>query len=138
MDNQFTTPPTGYPGQTNEFVHSVANEMARNMKFVGIFSIISGIVNCLTCIGAIFGIPIIFAGIRIREAADTFVQMANSRNYDNYRLQQAFEKTSRFFFIHKIIIIISLIFVLLYIVGIIFFFLLGGLASLSKKGYFDV
>jgi hypothetical protein len=46
------------------------SRMVRDMNFVGIFAIIYGILACLTIIGMIFGIPYIFIGMRLREAAN--------------------------------------------------------------------
>jgi hypothetical protein len=97
-----------------------AQSMVRDMHFVGIFAIIYGILACLTIIGMIFGIPYIFVGIRLREAADEFTKYTESKNEEN--LLNAFIRQGRSFFIIKVLVIIGLAFFVLYIIGLILFF----------------
>lgn len=92
----------------------IFNRMTSDMKFVGIFTIIYGALSCLSIVGAIIGIPLIFAGIRLREAADQYT-MFQSTN-DNMALRRAFEKQGRYFNIIKILIIIALVLTLIYII----------------------
>jgi hypothetical protein len=95
------------------------SQMIKDMKFVGIFVIIIGALNCLSIIGAIVGIPYIFIGMRIREAADQFeiFKMTN----DARAMRAGFELQARYFKIVKILIIIGLI---LMVLGIVLFFAL--------------
>lgn len=83
------------------------------MKFVGLFTIIYGGLVCLSIIGAIIGIPLIIAGLRLREAADSFE--VYSKSNDTATLRKGFEQQGRFFFIQKIIIIVGLVLMALYI-----------------------
>ena len=94
-------------------------KMIGDMRFVGLISVIYGALTSLTIIGALFGIPMIFAGMRLREAADQF--NAFSGNSDPILLQNAFERQSRFFNVIKVLIIISLIFFVAYILVIVLF-----------------
>jgi len=92
-------------------------EMSKHMSFVGMFCIIYGAIACLSIIGAIFGIPYIIAGLRIRESADSY--LAFSKSSDARQLLTAFEKQSSFFFIMKVLIIIGLVIFALYLIVII-------------------
>ena len=89
------------------------------MKFVGMFTIVYGVLTSLSIIGAIIGVPLVFAGLRIREAADEF--NAFRLTNDNNSLKRGFELQGKYFYIQKIIIIVGLILTALYIIGIIAF-----------------
>jgi hypothetical protein len=101
-------------------LQDVAKSMVKDMHFVGIFAIVYGIIACLTIIGMIFGIPYIFVGIRLREAADEFTKYVEGGSEEN--LKNAFIRQGRSFFIIKILVIIGLAFFALYIIGLILFF----------------
>lgn len=94
-------------------------KMTSDMKFVGMFTIVYGVLTSLSIIGAIIGVPLIFAGLRIREAADEF--NAFRLTNDNNSLKRGFELQGKYFYIQKIIIIVGLILTALYIIGIIVF-----------------
>ena len=96
---------------------TVVRDMSRDMKFVGIFSIIFGALECITIVGALIGVPLIFAGIRLREAADSFLGFLNSN--DAAALEYGFERQKRFFFIYKVLIIVSIVLMIFYFVVII-------------------
>jgi len=83
-------------------------KMVRDMKFIGIITIISGVLNCLTVLGLPVGIPMIFMGTRLRESADFFMHYGMTNDQDF--LLRAFEKQYRYFNIQKILFIISIIF----------------------------
>jgi len=100
-------------------------KMASDMRFVGLFTIIYGALSCLSIIGAVVGIPLIIAGLRLRDSADTFIGYQNSK--EEGTLLKGFELQSKYFFIQKVIIIVSLILVALSILGMITF--AGFLAS---------
>ncbi len=122
-------PPSGSTGYSpagglgSDFIVQMVTQMTGNMKFVGMFYIIAGVVYSLTCIGAIIGVPVIFAGIRVRQAADAFMQFTQSGLQDKNILQIAFEKQSRYFFILKVIIIILIVVVILEILFLIGMFI---------------
>jgi len=109
------------------------NRMTSDMKFVGLFTIIYGALTCLSIIGAVIGIPLIFAGMRIREAADEFT-MFQSAN-DNKALRRAFEKQGRYFNILKILIIVALVLTVIYI--IVFISMIGTFLSAMSGGDFS-
>ena len=95
------------------------SKLTKDMNFVGMFTIIYGVINCLTIIGAIIGIPLIFMGLRLRESATNFDIYKNSG--DKIAFQNSVEKLYKYFNIQKILIIISLVFFVLYIIGIVLF-----------------
>lgn len=99
------------------YFQMVFSQMTRDMKFVGMFAIIMGALNCLSIIGAVIGIPYIFIGMRIRESAEQFeiFRMTN----DARAMRMGFELQSKYFKIIKILIIVMLV---LMVVGIIIFF----------------
>ncbi|MDX9923765.1 MAG: DUF5362 domain-containing protein [Ignavibacteriaceae bacterium] len=90
------------------------NEMTKDMRFVGIFIIIYGALQCLSIIGAIVGIPLILIGLRMREAADQFDNFKLTNNAHAMRL--GFELQAKYFRLSKIIIIISLVIMVLMII----------------------
>jgi hypothetical protein len=73
--------------------------------------------TCLSIVGAVIGVPLIFAGLRLNEASDLFKTYINSGDF--LSLSNALERQGRYFFINKVLIIIALIFLALYIVLII-------------------
>ncbi len=101
-------------------VQSMLRSMGGDMKFVGIMTIIGGAISCLTIIGAAIGIPYIFAGIRLKDAAATFEGYAV--NADAGNLRTALELQGRYFRIIKILIIVGLALFALYLLFLIFFF----------------
>lgn len=110
---------------------ALIDKMSKDMSFLGIMSIIGGSIACLSIIGAAFGIPVIFAGIRLRESADAFKNY--SYNNDPMFLHQAIEKQSRYFFIYKVITIIYLVLIGLYLLVIILLLIFAG--SFFVKNY---
>jgi hypothetical protein len=110
----------------------MAKKMTGDMKFYGIFNIIYGALTCLTIIGAIIGVPMIFAGMRLNEAADLFRVYINSGDFQS--LSNAMERQGRFFFINKVIIFVGLALFVLYIIFIIVAVSTG---LLTKFGSFD-
>ena len=105
--------------QQNRILHGLTL-MVKDMRFVGLFTILYGILNCITIIGAIIGIPLIFMGIRLRESADHY-DYFNSTG-DMQALQNAIDKQYKYFNIQKILIIVSLIFLVLYAFAVFSFF----------------
>jgi len=94
-------------------------KMTSDMKFVGMFTIVYGVITSLSIIGAIIGVPLIFAGLRIREAADEFNSFRLTN--DNTSLKRGFELQGKYFNIQKIIIIVGLVLFALYLIGIVIF-----------------
>lgn len=95
------------------------SQMIKDIKFVGMFVIIMGAINCLSIIGAIIGIPYIIIGMRMRESADQFEIF--KMNNDARAMRAGFDLQAKYFKIIKILIIIMIVFMVL---GIILFFAL--------------
>jgi hypothetical protein len=95
------------------------SKMTGDMQFVGMFVIIYGVITCITIIGALIGIPLIFAGLRMREAAEQFnyFKMTN----EPASMRSGFELQGRALRIFKILIIIAVILTVVYIIFIIVF-----------------
>lgn len=106
--------------QPPSFFQIVFMKMTKDMRFIGMYHIIVGALSCLTIVGAIIGVPVIFIGLRMREAADQFdiFKLANNPQ----ALRKGFELQGKFFNIWKIIVIISLVLAALYLIAMIFFF----------------
>lgn len=105
-------------------VKSVIAKMAGDMNFLGIISIIYGALACLSIIGALFGVPMIIAGIRMRESSDGFKGYLQSD--DVGELFAALERQSRFFNIYKILTIVYIVIAVLYIIGWVIFISIVG------------
>ncbi len=94
-------------------------KMTNDMRFVGMFAIIYGALTCISIIGALIGVPPIFIGLRMREAADQF---SNFRVTNSAAAMRAgFELQGRFFHILKILVIVQIVLIILSIIFIIFF-----------------
>lgn len=117
---EFTQQPTNQPQPFSPMFPVMVSKMGSDMKFVGLFHIIYGALNCLTIIGAIIGVPFIIAGLRLRESGDSFSDYLRSNNL--HILEAALERTSRFVSIYKVLIIIYLVLIGL---GILFLIIFG-------------
>lgn len=94
-------------------------KMTNDMRFVGMFAIIYGALTCLSIIGALIGVPIIFVGLRMREAADQFSAFRITNNAASMRA--GFELQGRFFHILKILIIVQIVLIVLMIIFFVVF-----------------
>lgn len=101
-------------------LQSTVARMTRDMKFVSIFIILYGVLYSLTIIGAIFGIPMIISGIRLKDSADSYNTFIHGD--DNTFLLRAFSHQQKFFFITKVLIILAIILLLLYVFSIYWLF----------------
>ena len=110
---------------------ALIDRMSKDMSFLGIMSIIGGALVSLSIVGAALGIPVIFAGIRLRESADAFKNY--SYNNDPMFSHQAIEKQSRYFFIYKVITIIYLVLVGIYLLLMIILLIFAG--SIFVRNY---
>jgi hypothetical protein len=106
--------------QPPSFFQMAFMKMTKDMRFIGMYHIIVGAISCLSIIGAVFGVPVIFIGLRMREAADQFELFKTTNNAQ--ALRRGFELQGKYFNIWKILIIVGLVLVVLYIIGIFFFF----------------
>lgn len=119
---------TGYPGGMSG-LGQVIPKMTNDMKLLGIFLIVGGVVSCLTIIGAIVGIPSIISGLRLRESADAFMTYVDRNDLSS--LERAIERQSRYFFIQKVLLIIALLIIGVEFV-ILFLFALGGYSLMNS------
>jgi len=108
------------------------SKMSGDMRFVGIFYIIMGALNCLSIIGAIIGIPYIICGLRLRESADAYNSYLGSNDVN--LLESAFERQGSFFFIQKVLMIIGIVIAVL---AIIFFIAFGAMIFSSFGGHYS-
>ncbi len=108
------------------------SKMSGDMRFVGIFYIIMGALNCLSIVGAIIGIPYIICGLRLRESADAYSSYLASN--DSNLLERAFERQGSFFFIQKVLLIIGIVIAALAIIFIIAF---GAMIFNSFGGHYS-
>ncbi len=109
-----------------ETLKPIVAKMVSDMKFMAIATIVSGGLNCLSIIGAVVGIPLIIAGLRLKDAAEAFTSYIH--NNDMASLQRAMEQQRTYFFIHKIMFIVG---ISLAILIIVLFITLGGFAFLN-------
>ncbi len=116
----------------NPAFRMMVSSLSSNMNFVGLFTIIYGALTCLSIIGALIGVPMIIAGLRIRESADSFSTFKNSYNFES--LQMALERQNKFFNIIKILIIVGLVLFALYLI-FIFTFLGSIFSSMGSMDY---
>ena len=105
-------------------------KLTGNMKFVGIYYMVVGVLTSLTIIGAIIGVPTFIAGSRLRDAAEN-LKLYNENKSDE-TLNRAFNLQNSSFFIYKVIIIVSLVFFVLYIILIIALLSSGALSSFPR------
>ena len=101
------------------------SKMTSDMKFMGMFYIVYGVLSSLSIVGAIIGIPLLISGLRLREASAELSSFHRTNNSNH--LRRGFELQGKFFNIQKIIIIVGIVLVLLYFVAIFLFF--GSLAA---------
>lgn len=102
--------------QQDSLSYNVPN-LSRYMNFIGLLAIIGGALYCITIIGAVFGIPSIFMGIRLREAADGFKKYLSSDSKQD--LGYAIDRQTKAFFIQFVLAIISLAIFGLYLIILI-------------------
>lgn len=139
-DNQMNFGPN-QPGQSSQGNHpgqyypminpyETITRMGRDMRFMAYYSMISGALICLTIIGALWGVPLFIAGLRLRDAADKFDE--HLRTNDFQAIYQGFERQRTYFLINKIFIIIGLVFMVLYFGFIIMLVSTGSLNNLGN------
>ncbi len=111
--------------------NTIIQKMHKHMKGIAIFTIIIGVLYCLTIIGAIFGIPLIIMGLRLKDSANNFNYYIQSQN-ENF-LKEALYNQSVYFKIQYIFLIIVLIIIILAIILQIFF--LANFMDLINSNY---
>jgi len=104
--------------------------MSGDMRFVGLFQIIYGALMCLGIVYAVVGIPMIIAGLRLREAGDAYDALSQG---DAAALQRAYTGQASFFRILKIMTIIGLVILGIGIIAVIGIIIIGGVGSLVNR-----
>ena len=94
-----------------------------NMKFIGFFDIFNGIISCFSIVGAILGIPLAIAGIKLNNASDSFKLYFETN--DVKHLKNALYLQNKYFFINKILYIIGILFLCLSFSLVMIFAFLG-------------
>ncbi|MFH1050317.1 MAG: DUF5362 family protein [bacterium] len=129
MENIDNTVNQPYPPNVQVLdIKTIMTKMSKDMTFLAILLIIYGALSCLTIIGALFGVPYIFAGLRMKEAAEHFRNYTFGNNIAE--LHHGIERQQRMFFIFKVLAIIGIclfVLVIIFYAAIIGFFLSGSL-----------
>ncbi|NTV46603.1 MAG: DUF5362 domain-containing protein [Chlorobiales bacterium] len=120
---------TGFSGSAQALGQFIP-KMTSDMKFLGIFLIVTGVLSSLTIIGAIVGIPTIVSGLRLRESADAFTMYLERNDFSS--LERAIERQSRYFFIQKVLLIVALLIIGIELI-ILFLFFLGGFSHMDHN-----
>lgn len=89
--------------------------------FIGIMSIIGGIISCISIVGIIPGIISIILGIKLRNAKKYSAELAATQDLASEagRLNMLFAELGGFFKINGILMIIGLVFTVLGIIVVI-------------------
>lgn len=116
--NEFEqTPPHPFElSTTRELIRHLCFEM----KFLGIYYIITGAFASLTIIGAIIGIPILISGLRLVDSAKKFLSFRDTLSSEDLLKALQFQRT--YFRINYWLVVIGIIFFVLYIVVFALFF----------------
>lgn len=101
----------------NPALYEMMSKMIADMRFNAYFTMIYGVLACITLIGAIIGVPMFISGLRLRDSADEYKQYLYTG--DIAAIFKGFENQKTYFFIQKVFIIVGLVFFVLYIGAII-------------------
>lgn len=95
------------------------------MRIIGVFAILGGALYTITIIGAIFGVPMIFAGLYLMQAASHLEQGIGGNPASLY---ESANKLSLAIQIAGIFVLISLVMTILYF---LFIFVVVGIGAFS-------
>ncbi|MCK6603689.1 MAG: hypothetical protein HUU43_06375 [Ignavibacteriaceae bacterium] len=116
----------------NSILKSLIFSMKGDMKFVSIMLIIIGAASSLTIVGLIYGIPMILAGLRLKDSADNMNNYLTTDQKSFFEL--GIENLGQHFKFMKIQYIIMIVMLVLYILFLVFVFFTT-LSTLSGAGY---
>lgn len=102
-------------------IQQVVEDLSADMQFVGMFAVIIGGILSVTVVGALLGVPLIRAGLRIRESGEAFNQHLTSG--DNDTLQFAVERLQRHFAMLRYFVVIFLSLFVLMLAWVSYYFL---------------
>ena len=103
-----------------------------DMRFMGYTVIVVGVMNCLTIIGAILGVPLIISGRQFLDSAARFEEVRHGGGTNS--LAAGFHDLGRSLRILKILVIIYIVLTVMYFIGLFFFGGLAMLAGLAESG----
>jgi len=104
--------------QNNFIINSIIDSLSGWMKFLGIYTIVSGAISCLGIITAAIGIPLIFAGIALTKGAKS---IKTYKQFNSpYVLSEVFTSMNKYFKIQGIIAIVGIVILAIYMVVILF------------------
>jgi hypothetical protein len=119
--DQYNQPNSAMQNEMNIVdIYQVIYKMTKDMKFIGIFAIIYGALNCLSIVGAAVGVPMIFVGIRMKDSAEAFLAYCNMKDINI--LHQALFLQAKYMRTLKILGIISICLTVLIIIFYVMFF----------------
>ncbi len=104
--------------QNAYLLNSIIDSLSGWMKFIGIYTIISGALTCLGIITAAIGVPLILAGIALTKGSKS---IKNYKQYNSpYILNEVFSSMNKYFKIQGILTIISIVILVIYFVILLF------------------
>lgn len=104
----------------NSILKSLMFSMKGDMKFVSIMLIIIGGASSLTIVGLIYGIPMILAGLRLKDSADNMSIYLTTDKTSFFEL--GMENLGQHFKFMKMQYIIMIVMLVLYVLFLFFFF----------------
>lgn len=106
-----------YPDNKNNYTIELdlpgLNNLISWATFKAVIDIITGVLSCFGIITAIYGVPMIIAGIRLLNAVEEMKKYMSENNLKN--ISDSFMKLNEYFKFNGIAIIIKLSFVILMI-----------------------
>lgn len=113
----------------NSLVKTLMFSMKGDMKFVSVMLIIIGGASSLTILGLVYGIPMILAGLRLKDSADNMTSYVTTDQTSFYEL--SLENLGQHFKFMKIQYIIMIVVMVLYIIfiAILFFTTISSLSG---------
>ncbi|MHB8062960.1 MAG: DUF5362 domain-containing protein [Ruminiclostridium sp.] len=114
--------------QNNFIINSIIDSLSGWMKFVGIYTIVTGAITCIGVITAAIGIPLIFAGIALTKASSSI--KTYKQHSSPYVLNEVFTSMNKYFKIQGIIAIVGIAILVIYIVFLLF------VLVISLNGFF--
>ena len=73
MENNYPFAPTEQDSvPLSPIAKMTIEKMSKDMRFVSIWHIILGVLACLTIFGAIYGVPMLISGLRLKDSAEAY------------------------------------------------------------------
>jgi hypothetical protein len=109
--------------QMNFMMNSIIDSLSGWMKFIGIYTIVTGALTCIGIITAALGIPLIFAGIALTRGSKSI--KSYKQHNSPYILNEVFTSFNKYFKIQGIMAIIGIAIFVIYIVILLFVFVVS-------------